>query len=392
MKSRTPLAFGAGAVLTGFFLGACVTQNQSAKDTLQSPAVAQTNNNRGTTPIRNADDLAALSSTYAQIAKKVTPAVVNIQAVSVQRGRVFRDPFSEFFGNEEFGGRRFREPDRRSQSVGSGVIISSDGLIITNNHVINGATSLTVTLNDRRRFTAKLLGADAASDVAVLKVDATNLPTLKWADSEKINVGDIVLAVGSPFNLSATVTQGIISAKGRRDLGISSYEDFIQTDAAINPGNSGGALVDIHGNLVGINTAILSESGGNQGIGLAIPANLAKSLGSQLAQTGKVTRGWLGVVVEALPPEIGSQVGLNNGVLVTGVYTNSPAGPVGWSERGTDVIVAVNDQNIESPGQLRNLVAGLTPGSNIKLRIWQDGKTKEVTLKAGNKPARAQGL
>lgn len=389
MKPRSPLVFGTGAVLAGFILGACAMQNQSAQSALQPSAQAQTNR----TPIRNADDLAALSSTYAQIAKKVTPAVVNIQAISVQRGRVFRDPFSDFFGDGgQFGGRMFREPDKQSQSVGSGVVIDPKGLIITNNHVVKGATSLTVTLNDRRRFKATLLGADADADIAVLKIDGPNLPTLKWADSEKINVGDIVLAVGSPFNLSSTVTQGIISAKGRHDLGISSYEDFIQTDAAINPGNSGGALVDINGDLVGINTAILSESGGNQGIGLAIPANLARSLGTQLAQTGKVTRGWLGVVVEPLSPDLGTQIGVDGGVLVTGVYTNSPAGTVQWSERGTDAILSINGQTIDSPGQLRNLVAGLTPGADINLKIWQDGKTKDLTLKAGNKPARAQGV
>lgn len=383
MKNRSSLLFGASCVAAGFVLGACALQNSDAPTSaLQKPAQAQ---------IRNASDLAALSSTYAQIAAKVTPAVVNIQAVTIQRGRILRDPFSEFFG-EEFGGRRFREPDRRSQSVGSGVIIDKSGLIITNNHVIQGATQLTVTLSDRRRFNARLLGGDGASDVAVLKIEGQNLPVLQWANSDSVNVGDIVLAVGSPFGLSATVTQGIVSAKGRRDLGISAYEDFLQTDAAINPGNSGGALVDINGNLVGINTAILSESGGNQGIGLAIPANLARTLGTQLSQTGRVTRGWLGVVVEQLPPDLGAQIGVQSGVLVTGVYTNSPAGRVNWSERGTDVILAVNGQNIESPGQMRNLIAGVAPGQTIRLRVWQSGQTRDLSLQAGNKPARAQGV
>jgi S1-C subfamily serine protease len=205
-------------------------------------------------------------------------------------------------------------------------------------------------------------------------------------------VGDIVLAVGSPFNLSSTVTQGIISAKGRRDLGISAYEDFLQTDAAINPGNSGGALVDIQGNLVGINTAILSGTGGNQGIGLAIPSNLARSIGNQLASTGRVTRGWLGAVVQPLTGEVAEQIGTRGGVVVTGVYSNSPAGQIPWSESGTDIILSVNDQEVSSPGELRNLVAGATPGATLRLKVWQNGQVREFTSQAGRRPPRAQGV
>ena len=371
----------AGAATVAFLTGACV---QRASNSLDKPAQAQTT-------IRNADDLAALSSTYAQISRKVTPAVVNIQSESVVRGRVFQDPMAEFFGGD-FGGRTLREPDRRSQSLGSGVIIDGSGLIVTNNHVIKNATRITVTLSDRRRFTAKLLGTDADSDVAMLKIEGQDLPTLKWADSDKINVGDIVLAVGSPFNLSSTVTQGIISAKGRSDLGISAYEDFLQTDAAINPGNSGGALVDINGDLVGINTAILSGSGGNQGIGLAIPANLARTLGNQLATTGRVTRGWLGVTVQPITGDIADKLGLQDGVLVTGVYPQSPAGQVPWSQRGTEVITKVNGVAIDSPGELRNLVASAKPGASLSVEVWSDGKTRSYDLSAGTRPARAQGV
>ncbi len=340
---------------------------------------------------RNASDLASLSSTYAQIARKVTPAVVNIQSTTVVPGRILRDPFSDFFGGES-GERMLREPDRRSQSLGSGVIVDARGLIVTNNHVIRGATQIIVTLSDRRRFSARLLGADAASDVAVLKIEGPNLPTLQWADSDKLNVGDIVLAVGSPFNLASTVTQGIISAKGRRDLGISAYEDFLQTDAAINPGNSGGALVDINGNLVGINTAILSESGGNQGIGLAIPSNLARQIGNQLASSGQVSRGWLGLVVAPLTGDISDRLGLRSGgVIVTGVYTNGPAGRVGWTENG-DILLSVNGTPVDSPGQLRNLVAASTPGAPLKLRIWQSGETRDVEVQSARRPARVQGV
>ena len=371
----------AGAATVAFLAGACVQRTSSSLD---KPAQAQST-------IRNADDLAALSSTYAQISRKVTPAVVNIQSESVIPGRVYRDPMADFFG-DDFGGRTLREPDQRSQSLGSGVIVDGSGLIVTNNHVIKNATRITITLSDRRRFTAKLLGTDADSDVAMLKIEGRNLPTLKWADSDKISVGDIVLAVGSPFNLSSTVTQGIISAKGRSDLGISAYEDFLQTDAAINPGNSGGALVDINGDLVGINTAILSGSGGNQGIGLAIPANLARTLGNQLATTGRVTRGWLGVTVQPITGDIADKLGLQDGVLVTGVYPQSPAGQVPWSQRGTEVITKVNGQTIDSPGELRNLVASTKPGAALSVEVWSDGKTNQYKLNAGTRPARAQGV
>ena len=373
-----PAAIGVAAL--SFAVGACA---QRTSNSLDKPAQAQTT-------IRNSDDLAQLSSTYAQISRKVTPAVVNIQSESVVPGRVFRDPNDDFFGG--FSGRVLREPPQKSQSLGSGVIIDGSGLIVTNNHVIKNATRITVTLTDRRRFTAKLLGTDADADIAMLKIEGQNLPTLKWADSDKVSVGDIVLAIGSPFNLSSTVTQGIISAKGRSDLGISAYEDFLQTDAAINPGNSGGALVDINGDLVGINSAILSESGGNQGIGLAIPSNLARSLGAQLAATGRVTRGWLGVTVQPLTGDIADQLGLQDGVLVSGVYPQSPAGSVPWSQNGTDVITKINGTAIDSPGELRNLIANAKPGASLNMEVWSDGKTQSYALKAGTRPARAQGV
>ena len=392
MKHSRWLPLSIGASVVAFTAGACYQRTAPAPTGLEQSALAQTRSAQ--TPIRNADDLAQLSATYAQIARKVTPAVVNIQAVKVQPGRTFADPFGGFGDDGEFGGRMLREPDRRSQSIGSGVIIDKSGLIITNNHVAGGATQLTVTLSDRRRFPAKLLGTDPSSDVAVLKIEATNLPTLNFVDSDKVNVGDIVLAVGSPFNLASTVTQGIISAKGRRDLGISAYEDFLQTDAAINPGNSGGALVDINGNLVGINTAILSESGGNQGIGLAIPSNLALSIEKQLAQTGKVTRGWLGVAVDPLTGDVADQLGLGNqgGVIVSGLYPQSPAAAIPWKERGTDIILSANGTPIDSPGELRNIVASLNPGDTLKLSVWSNGQTKDYSVNVGTRPPRAQGV
>ncbi|MDF2440997.1 MAG: serine protease Do [Abditibacteriota bacterium] len=377
-----------GAVGIGFFVGACVKQfPQGASLTgATQPDAAQAQ------PIRNAGDLQRLSTTFATIAKQVTPAVVNIQSQQIIRGRILRDPFEDFFGGD--GGAMFREPDRRSQSLGSGVLVDTQGIIITNNHVVKNASTITVTLSDRRRFPARLVGTDPDTDVAVLKIQGANLPALKWADSTALQVGEIVLAIGSPFNLSSTVTQGILSAKGRRDLGISAYEDFLQTDAAINPGNSGGALVDVNGNLIGINTAILSESGGNQGIGLAIPANLARRISGQLVASGQVTRGWLGMVVEPITEDIATALGLpqTQGVAVTGIYTNGPAGRLPWSQDGNDVILKVNNTAIESPGQLRNLAAEMKPGATAQVQVWQDGKTQTFTIKVGKRSERVQGV
>ena len=378
-----------GVAAIAFVAGACVRRLPSQQTPL-SLAQAQTTN-----PIRHADELAKLSTTFADIAQKVTPAVVNIQSQTTIPGRVFRDPFADFFGG---GGGMMREPDRKEQSLGSGVIVDSSGLIVTNNHVIKGANTIMVTLSDKRRFPARRLGADPDTDVAVLKIDAKDLPTLQWADSDKLQVGEIVLAIGSPFNLSSTVTQGILSGKGRRDLGISAYEDFLQTDAAINPGNSGGALVDVDGNLIGINTAILSTSAGsqgaNQGIGFAIPAKLARRIASQLVATGQVSRGWLGMIVEPVTEDEAKQLGLETarGVNVTGIYTRGPSGTLPWSRDGSDVILKVNGQVIDSPGQLRNLAADVKPGDSVTLEVWQNGRTQKFTLKASRRPPQVQGV
>lgn len=381
MKSKALFWPVTGTLALGFFIGAC-SQRATNNTPLERPANAQA--------IRNADDLQKLSTTYAAIAQKVTPAVVNITSEQIIPGRVLRDPFNDFFG--ESGGM-MREPDRRAQSLGSGVIVDERGIIVTNNHVVQNASTITVTLSDRRRFRARLLGTDPASDVAALKIDAPNLPVMQWADSDKTAVGDIVLAIGSPFNLASTVTQGIISAKGRRDLGISLYEDFLQTDAAINQGNSGGALVDINGNLIGINTAILSESGGNNGIGLAIPANLARKVSGQLTASGKVVRGWVGIVVQPVTDDIANRLKLQEtqGVVVTGIYTNGPAGKLPWSEAG-DIILKANGTAINTPGQLRNMVAAMAPGSTLNLDVWQGGQTRALKVTIMARPPRAQGV
>jgi Do/DeqQ family serine protease len=315
----------------------------------------------------------------------VTAAVVNINSEQVIPGRMMRDPLGEFFGN----GGSVRTPERRASSLGSGVIVDARGIIVTNNHVVDNASTITVTLSDRRRFAAKLLGTDPLSDLAVLKISAgANLPAVAFADSDAIQVGNIVLAIGSPFGLSSTVTQGIISARNRHDLGLSIVEDFLQTDAAINPGNSGGALVDVQGRLVGINTAILSKSGGSQGIGLAIPSKLVKKISGQLTASGRVTRGYLESRPKPVTEDIARSLKLPQaqGLIVTGVASNGPAASLPWQRQGGNVLLSVNGTPIESPGQLRNLVTDADPGSKLQLGVWQNGQTKTFNVTVGRMP------
>ena len=390
MQNRSFLLPLTGAVGVGILIGACARQlpPSSTGTGLQDNAQAQTTSTDANTnaktgnTIRNAAQLAQLSATYADLAKAVTPAVVNINTRSVVPGRVLDDPFSG----------TFREPDRQAQSLGSGVIVDARGIIVTNNHVVKNASTITVTLNDRRRFAAKLVGTDPDTDLAVLRISAPgNLPTVPWADSDKAQVGDIVLAVGSPFGLRATVTQGIISAKDRRDLELSRIEDFLQTDAAINPGNSGGALIDINGHLVGINTAILSKSGGNQGIGLAIPAKLARNVSGQILASGQVVRGWAGIAADDLTPDLAQKINYTGtgGVLVTGVASSGPAASLPWVRNGANVIVSVSGTAIESVGQMRNIFTDAAPGSTLKLEVWQDGKTRTFPIRLVRQPAMA---
>src|SRR5216683_7599926 len=254
----------------------------------------------------------SIETSFAPVVERALPAVVNISSSKASKVQVTPfevDPFFRQFFGREFGdnpgSRGSRQPRRQFEhSLGSGVIVRSDGYILTNNHVIDGATDIAVTLNDKRELKAKLVGGDSKTDIAVLKVDAANLPALPFADSAKGHVGDLVLAMGNPFGLGQTVTMGIISAQGRANLGIEDYEDFIQTDAAINPGNSGGALINTRGELVGINTAILANNGGNQGVGFAVPMNLAHSVMTQVMEQGKVVRGYLGVVPENITPAL----------------------------------------------------------------------------------------
>jgi serine protease Do len=328
---------------------------------------------------------------FVDIAKAVKPAVVNIYATKTGRGdgphaTPFDDPFfRRFFGDEFF--RRFEQQprERKERGLGSGVIVDPNGLIITNNHVVGKAEDIRVTLSDKREFKAKLIGTDPKSDIAVVQIDATGLPVVPWADSDKLEVGEFVLAIGNPFGLTQTVTMGIVSALGR-SAGIAEYEDFIQTDAAINPGNSGGPLVNVQGELVGINTAIFSQSGGNMGIGFAVPSNMARSIMQQLVQTGRVVRGWLGVSIQDLTPELASQFGIadTKGVLVSDVVDDSPAKKAGF-ERG-DVIVEYDGKPMDSPTHLRNAVAQTPVGKKVAVKIIRDKKPRTMELTIAEQP------
>jgi serine protease Do len=293
------------------------------------------------------------------------------------------DLLRRFFG-DQFQGRmprgNFGTP--RQEGVGSGVIATKDGYILTNNHVVDGADEVKVALQDGREFTAKVIGRDPKSDVAVVKIDATDLPAVPMADSDKVEVGDVVLAIGNPFGIGQTVTTGIVSAKGRGNMGLD-YEDFIQTDAAINPGNSGGALVDADGRLIGINTAILSRSGGNQGIGFAIPVNLARDEMQSLIKDGHVTRGYLGVMIQDLTPALAKEFKLKDatGALIGDVTPKGPAEKAGL--KSGDLLVEFNGKKVTDSRHLKLEVARTQPGQTVPVKILRDGtsKTLEVTVK-----------
>lgn len=338
-----------------------------------------------------------LGASYAPVVKRVAPSVVKVlvaeNAKSVPVGELppfFNHPgFREFFG-DQFGGRS--GPGRRgmmrqppSQGLGSGVIVSEDGFILTNSHVVKSADTIKVTTHDGRELTAKVVGTDPETDLAVIKVDAKDLPAITFADSDKVEVGDRVLAVGNPFGIGQTVTSGMVSGLGRATLGLD-YEDFIQTDAAINPGNSGGALVDAEGRLIGINTAILSRSGGFQGIGFAVPANLARNVMEQLATSGKVVRGYLGVTIQDLNADLAAQFELKDrkGALVADVAPGSPAQKAGL--QSGDVLVTFNGKPVTDSRHLKLTVATVPPGQKVKTEVLRDGARKTVEVAIAARP------
>jgi serine protease Do len=332
-------------------------------------------------------NVGAPPSGWTAVAKAAMPAVVNISSSKTVRGPggsapFFADPFFRFFPTPE------RAP-RRERSLGSGVIVTPDGYVLTNSHVVEGADQIQVTLDDRREFKAKLIGADPKSDLAVLKLPGSGFATMVLGDSSKVEVAEVVLAIGNPFGLDRTVTMGIVSAVGRANLGIADYEDFIQTDAAINPGNSGGALVNGSGVLIGINTAIFSESGGYQGIGFAVPVNMARQVMNQLVSRGRLSRGYLGVTVQELTPAMARGLGLSTprGILVSDVSPDGPAAQAGLN-RG-DVIVAIDGKPVTDVGHFRNHIAGTPPGTKEKLTILRDGREQSLDVAIAEIPERA---
>jgi serine protease Do len=342
------------------------------------------------------DSAEQIRLSFAPVVKKVAPAVVNIYTRRVVQARaaspMFDDPFfRQFFGENSGLGAR----ERVQNSLGSGVIVSADGLVITNEHVVNGAEDITVVLGDRREFEATIVTHDERTDLSVLRIDpkGETLPTLPLADSDRIEVGDLVLAIGNPFGVGQTVTSGIVSAVARTQVGISDLGFFIQTDAAINPGNSGGALVNMDGELVGINTAIFSRSGGSIGIGFAIPANMVATVVAAAGQGGRPVRPWLGVTGQALSRDLAEGFGLDRagGVVLNQVHPNSPAAAAGL-ELG-DVILAFNDHEILDPGALRFRVATAKIGSEAHLKVLRDGRPEDIAIKlvvAPEVPARSE--
>ena len=332
------------------------------------------------------DGIGRPSATSLNIAaKKAMPAVVNIftsTVIKTPANPFMDDPRFRFF----FGDLGDDEP-QNSSSLGSGVIVSPDGYILTNHHVVEAADQIEVALADGRKAKAHVIGSDPETDVAVIKIELPgSLPAITFGHPEQAQVGDMVLAIGNPFGVGQTVTMGIISALKRDHLGLSTFENFIQTDAAINPGNSGGALVDISGSLIGINSAIYSPNGGSLGIGFAIPANTAKYTMEQIIKQGSVTRGWIGAAVQELTPELAEsfRLGDTKGVLITEIIRNSPAEKAGV--RRGDILIAIDDQTIESWGTMLETVASLPPGKIVKIRLMRDGVAMSLQLTIGKRP------
>lgn len=322
---------------------------------------------------------------YAAAARRSLPGVVHVytsKEVRSPRHPLLDDPlFRHFFGDRPEGG------NQRASGLGSGVIVSPDGFVLTNNHVIEAADEIEVALNDGRKFAARLVGRDPETDLAVLKLQTdAKLPAITFASGDPLEVGDVVLAIGNPFGVGQTVTMGIVSALGRTHLGINTFENYIQTDAAINPGNSGGALVDSDGNLVGINTAIYSRSGGSLGIGFAIPVSLARNVLEQIVTAGEVTRGWVGVEIQEITPELAESFGLGgtSGALISGVLRGSPADRAGI--RPGDILVGVDGHDVLDPKSMLEQVAALAPGRTTQFRLKRATSEIELTVEVGRRP------
>ena len=359
--------------------------------TLRPDLVSWTGHNGGIVTVREASEGPrdrVNSGSFSTAAKKAMPSVVNIftsKDVKVPRHPFMDDPlFRRFFGDQ------LDSETQHSSSLGSGVIVGAEGYILTNHHVVEAADEIEVALADGRKTPAKVVGTDPETDLAVLKADLSALPSVTFGNPDKLSVGDIVLAIGNPFGVGQTVTMGIVSALGRSHLGISTFENFIQTDAAINPGNSGGALVDASGNLVGINSAIYSRSGGSLGIGFAIPANLAKQVMEQIVRTGTVTRGWIGVEVQDISAELAESFKLSNihGTLIAGVLRGGPADRAGI--KPGDILVGVESREVLDSTSMLNLVAALEPGKQATLKILRNRNEMSVKVSVGKRPKPAR--
>jgi Do/DeqQ family serine protease len=327
---------------------------------------------------------AVRSGSYSDAVRRATPAVVNVftsKEVKNPQHPFLSDPlFRHFFGD------RLDAETQRASSLGSGVVVSPRGYILTNHHVVEAADEIEVALADGKKLKARLVGSDPETDLAVLQVSNGTLPSITFADTDGLRVGDVVLAIGNPFGVGQTVTMGIISALGRNQLGINTFENFIQTDAAINPGNSGGALIDTAGNLIGINTAIYSRSGGSLGIGFAIPASSAKQVMEQIVASGSVTRGWIGVEAQEIAPELAaaSETTGTGGVLIAGVLRGGPADKAGF--RPGDVLLAIDGKKVKDPNAMLNIVAALVPGRTAAVRLRRDEKNLDLHVEVGKRP------
>ena len=396
MNSKKLNIFGVLLVFAGIIVGIILANGFGVTDRVKadSPDKAQVEGSQNSvTADANLNVANALSDAFADVAEKVNPAVVMISTETTVRRRLpqIPFPFEDFFGVPRGEGNRGEgknEREFKSQGLGSGVIVRENGVILTNNHVVHGADEIIVTLLDGRELKGKVKGTDPRSDLAVVLIDADNLPTVSLGNSDKLRVGDWVLAIGSPLSpeYNHTVTAGIVSATGRQMSGMSGVQDFIQTDAAINPGNSGGALVNLNGELIGINTAIASRTGQNSGIGFAISSNLANDVMQDILKNGKVSRGYLGVDIGPLSDEIAKMADLpnNDGVLIRSVRSNTAAEKAGV-EPG-DIVLKVNGKKVRTPAELSSLIGAKDPGDEVKMLINRDGKEKTINVKLGEFP------
>lgn len=384
MRARSTLIFVGQSVLVGVIAAFVIVKFWPGLVPSHAPVVEI---REAETPV-NTVSLPPGAVSYASAVERSAPAVVNVNTAKVVTVRpqnpFFNDPiFRQFFGGD------FGRPEKQVEtSLGSGVIVSKSGYILTNHHVIAGADQIQVSLRDGRSTMAKVIGSDPEADIAVLKINLKHLPVITLGDSSKIRVGDVVLAIGNPFGVGQTVTQGIISATGRSQLGINTFENFIQTDAAINPGNSGGALVDAYGNLIGINSAIFTRTGGFQGIGFAIPISFAKEVMEQIIKYGHAVRGWLGIEAQTITPELARALKLNadHGVIVAGVVRQGPAALAGL--RPGDIILSIDGKTIDDAHAALMAISRVKPGHAVTMTVRRDGRTLELQATARDRPER----